>query len=61
LLLFGGLIIVLICFVLFLLPETKEVSVEEIYLLFENHWFLNNIVREGTKEGTISNGQPVAA
>jgi len=56
LLLFGGLIIVLICFVLFLLPETKEVSVEEIYLLFENHWFLNNIVREGTKEGTISNG-----
>jgi hypothetical protein len=54
-LLFGGLIVVMSCFVFFLLPETKQVPIEEIYLLFEKHWFWKKIVADG-KEERISNG-----
>ncbi|KAK4283856.1 hypothetical protein QN277_000760 [Acacia crassicarpa] len=49
-LLFAGLIVVMSCFVFFLLPETKKVPIEEIYLLFENHWFWKNIVRQRDQE-----------
>ncbi|XP_027176674.1 sugar transport protein 14 [Coffea eugenioides] len=38
-LLFAGLIIFMSCFVYFLLPETKQVPIEEIYLLWQSHWF----------------------
>ncbi|KAL0337373.1 UNVERIFIED_CONTAM: Sugar transport protein 14 [Sesamum calycinum] len=38
-LLFAGLIFTMSCFIFFLLPETKQVPIEEIYLLWENHWF----------------------
>lgn len=38
-LLFAGLIMIMSCFVFFLLPETKQVPIEEIYLLFQEHWF----------------------
>ncbi|CAL0330918.1 unnamed protein product [Lupinus luteus] len=43
-LLFAGLIFLMSCFVFFLLPETKKVPIEEVYLLFENHWFWKKIV-----------------
>lgn len=38
-LLFAGFIIIMTCFIYFLLPETKQVPIEEIYLLWEKHWF----------------------
>lgn len=45
-LLFGGLVFVMSAFIYFFLPETKQVPIEEIYLLFENHWFWKRIVKE---------------
>jgi MFS transporter, SP family, sugar:H+ symporter len=48
-LLFAALIVLMSCFVYFLLPETKQVPIEEIYLLFENHWFWKNIVKDENK------------
>lgn len=38
-LLFGALIFIMTVFIAFLLPETKRVPIEEIYLLWENHWY----------------------
>ncbi|KAJ9548874.1 hypothetical protein OSB04_021417 [Centaurea solstitialis] len=38
-LLFGGLIVVMSIFIFFLLPETKQVPIEEIHLLWQSHWF----------------------
>ncbi|KAL3625462.1 Sugar transport protein 14 [Castilleja foliolosa] len=38
-LLFAGLIFIMSCFVYFLLPETKQVPIEEIHLLWQDHWF----------------------
>ncbi|KAG9130124.1 hypothetical protein Leryth_012868 [Lithospermum erythrorhizon] len=38
-LLFAGLIFVMSCFIYFLLPETKQVPIEEVYFLFQEHWF----------------------
>ena len=49
-LLFGALIVLMTCFVFFLLPETKQVPIEEIHLLFEKHWFWKRVVREGNHE-----------
>lgn len=43
-LLFAALIVLMSCFVFFLLPETKQVPIEEIYLLFEKHWFWKKVV-----------------
>lgn len=46
-LVFGGLVVIMSTFIYFFLPETKQVPIEEIYLLFENHWFWKRIVKEG--------------
>ncbi|KAJ6731508.1 SUGAR TRANSPORT PROTEIN 14-LIKE [Salix purpurea] len=47
-LLFGGLIFIMSTFIFFLLPETKQVPIEEVYLLWQNHWFWKRIVGEGS-------------
>ncbi|KAF2291882.1 hypothetical protein P3X46_015497 [Hevea brasiliensis] len=46
-LLFAGLILIMSSFIFFLLPETKQVPIEEVYILFQNHWFWKKIVGNG--------------
>ncbi|EEF45266.1 sugar transport protein 14 [Ricinus communis] len=46
-LVFGGLILIMSSFIFFLLPETKQVPIEEVYLLWQNHWFWKRIVGNG--------------
>lgn len=55
-LLFTGLILIMSSFIYFLLPETKQVPIEEVYLLWKTHWFWKNIVNEG-EEATDLNGK----
>ncbi|PSS01910.1 Sugar transport protein [Actinidia chinensis var. chinensis] len=43
-LLFAGLILIMSTFIFFLLPETKQVPIEEIHFLFEKHWFWKRYV-----------------
>ncbi|KAL9689974.1 hypothetical protein QQ045_010367 [Rhodiola kirilowii] len=45
-LLFGTLVVIMSCFIFLLLPETKQVPIEEVYLLWDNHWFWKHIVKE---------------
>lgn len=45
-LVFAGLIFIMSSFIFFLLPETKQVPIEEVYLLFQNHWFWKKIVSD---------------
>ena len=49
-LLFASLIIFMSFIVFFLLPQTKKVPIEEIYLLFENHWFWRRFVTDQDPE-----------
>ncbi|KAM7276079.1 hypothetical protein ACFE04_017945 [Oxalis oulophora] len=45
-LVFAGLVFIMSLFIYFLLPETKQVPIEEIYLLWENHWFWKRFVAD---------------
>ncbi|RXI05951.1 hypothetical protein DVH24_017993 [Malus domestica] len=54
-----SLIIIMNTFIFFLLPETKQVPIEEIYLLFQKHWFWKRIVGDGEQIGP--NGKPSQA
>ncbi|KAI3524643.1 hypothetical protein L1887_03305 [Cichorium endivia] len=49
-LLFAGLIVIMSCFIFFLLPETKQVPIEEIHLLWQKHWLWKSycVPEEGT-------------
>lgn len=42
--LFGGFVIIMTIFIAFLLPETKNVPVEEMSILWTSHWFWKKIV-----------------
>lgn len=54
-LLFAGLIVIMSSFIYFLLPETKQVPIEEIYLLFQNHWFWKKYVNDEDQAGVDEN------
>ncbi|KAL1804840.1 hypothetical protein DCAR_0830655 [Daucus carota subsp. sativus] len=38
-LLFAGMVLIMSIFIYFLLPETKQVPIEEIHFLWQEHWF----------------------
>lgn len=59
-LIFAGLVAFMGSFIFFLLPETKQVPIEEIYLIFQNHWFWKKIVGDGTNDDGLDGkkGQP---
>ncbi|XP_021277609.1 sugar transport protein 14 [Herrania umbratica] len=48
---FAGLIFIMSCFIYFLLPETKQVPIEEVYLLWHNHWFWKKYVENDGQGG----------
>lgn len=54
-LLFAGLIVVMSSFIFFLLPETKQVPIEEVHLLWQNHWFWKRYVRQEGGNGVNGN------
>lgn len=54
-LLFAGLIVIMSSFIFLLLPETKQVPIEEVYLLWQNHWFWKRIVGEEGANGVNGN------
>lgn len=56
--LFACLIVIMTLFIYFLLPETKQVPIEEIYLLWEQHWFWKKIVRNDAPEAAPQPPQP---
>ncbi|EOY30695.1 hypothetical protein QUC31_020135 [Theobroma cacao] len=57
--LFAGLIFIMSCFIYFLLPETKQVPIEEVYLLWHNHWLWKKYV-ENDGRGGFDMGKPPA-
>lgn len=55
-LLFAALIVIMSCFIFFLLPETKQVPIEEVYLLWRNHWFWKRyVVDESSASAELEN------
>ncbi|XP_009782189.1 sugar transport protein 14-like [Nicotiana tabacum] len=58
-LLFAGLITIMSCFILLLLPETKQVPIEEIYLLWQSHWFWKRYCAPEENEDELKKGQQV--
>lgn len=42
---FGGWVLVMTGFVYFLLPETKNVPIEQMERVWKGHWFWKNVVR----------------
>lgn len=51
-LLFAGLIVVMSIFVWLFLPETKQVPIEEVYLLFQKHWYWKRFYNDEEKKPT---------
>lgn len=54
-LLFAGLILGMGSFVYFLLPETKQVPIEEVYLLWRKHWLWKKYVENFDERGQSVN------
>nr|BDU96878.1 sugar transporter protein 14 [Symplocarpus renifolius] len=59
--LFAGLIVIMSLFIYFLLPETKQVPIEEMSHLWAKHWFWKGIVLsdDGDSEATPNGQQDV--
>ncbi|KAJ4797907.1 Sugar transport protein 14 [Rhynchospora pubera] len=53
--LFAGLIVIMSIFIFLLLPETKQVPIEEISQLFEKHWYWKNIISKDSSRVSHQN------
>ncbi|KAF8400862.1 hypothetical protein HHK36_014165 [Tetracentron sinense] len=53
-LLFAGLIIIMSSFIYFLLPETKQVPIEEVSFLWESHWFWKKFVGSSDEKQSVT-------
>ncbi|KAJ0963810.1 hypothetical protein J5N97_028932 [Dioscorea zingiberensis] len=56
---FGGWIVVMTIFIALFLPETKNVPIEEMILVWKNHWFWGRFVNDGYVH--VANGMIVIA
>ena len=57
----AALIVVMSIFVILLLPETKQVPIEEIWMLFDRHWYWKRIVRRDPKyQGNLHQQQEMS-
>ncbi|KAJ6810449.1 sugar transport protein 14 [Iris pallida] len=55
--LFAGLIVIMSVFIFLLLPETKQVPIEEMSHLWAKHWFWKNIVCRGDGDAKLQSQQ----
>nr|XP_010942230.1 sugar transport protein MST6-like [Elaeis guineensis] len=56
---FAAWMFIMTMFVYFFLPETKNVPIEEMILVWKKHWFWGNfIVDEDIHNGDVENGRP---
>ncbi|XP_071713932.1 sugar transport protein 14-like [Rutidosis leptorrhynchoides] len=58
-LLFAALIVIMSIFIFFLLPETKQVPIEEIHLLWQTHWFWKSYCAPETQSEEKKGMKPV--
>ncbi|KAJ6923394.1 hypothetical protein NC652_016891 [Populus alba x Populus x berolinensis] len=51
--LFGCSVFIMSAFIYFLLPETKQVPIEEVFLHWQNHWFWRRTVGNGSGSSQV--------
>lgn len=56
---FGGWVVVMTVFVYFLLPETKNIPIEQMDVIWRQHWFWKKIVGVEKKELAVRNTEKV--
>ncbi|XP_027111678.2 sugar carrier protein C-like [Coffea arabica] len=44
---FGGFVLIMTIFIYFFLPETKNIPIEEMHMVWKQHWFWSRYVTEG--------------
>ena len=52
---FAGFVVIMTIFIALLLPETKNVPIEEMNLLWTSHWFWNKIVPKDVDSNSKNN------
>ena len=54
-------VFVMTCYVLFFLPETKGVPIEEMGILWRRHWFWNKVIMTSEERAAFQKGDLHAA
>ncbi|KAJ6825572.1 putative sugar carrier protein C [Iris pallida] len=48
---FGAWVVIMTVYIAFFLPETKNVPIEEMHLIWKKHWYWSRFVEDGDKPG----------